>query len=88
MKIKVKVWVDEGCIGCGLCEEICPEVFEADETASVNEENIEGNEDAIAEAAAECPVEVIIMIESDFDLIIDDDEDEVEEESVIEEDEL
>ena len=46
----MKVWIDEGCIGCGLCEEICPEVFQVDETASVIEENIPDNEEGIAEA--------------------------------------
>ena len=73
----MKVWIEQGCIGCGLCEEICPEVFQVDETASVNEENIHENEDAIAEAAAECPVEVIIVSEQDYDLIETDDDDRI-----------
>lgn len=84
----MKVWVDEGCIACGLCEEICPEVFEVDETAAVNEDNIEGNEEAIAEAVAECPVEVIIATENDYELHIESYEDDPVEASVIEEDEL
>lgn len=70
----MKVWIEQGCIGCGLCEEICPEVFQVDETASVIEENIHENMDCIAEAAGECPVEVIIVSEQDFDLIDDDDD--------------
>jgi ferredoxin len=36
MAIK-KVWIDEGCTACGLCEEICPEVFEQDDEAVVKE---------------------------------------------------
>jgi ferredoxin len=81
--IKMKVWIDEGCIACRLCEEICPDVFIVDESASVMEENIPGNEDAILEAAEECPVEVIIVDEDDYDLDDDDDEeDETEEEEV------
>lgn len=71
----MRVWIDEGCIGCRLCEEICPEVFQVDETASVNEENIPDNVEAIAEAAGECPVEVIIVSEENFDLIDEDDDD-------------
>ena len=71
----MKVWVDEGCTACGVCEEICPEVFEVDETASVNEDNIVDNKEAISEAAAECPVDVIIVTENDYDLMIESDED-------------
>ncbi|HAQ21586.1 MAG TPA: hypothetical protein DCR40_20510 [Prolixibacteraceae bacterium] len=34
MTIK-KVWIEEVCIACGLCEEICPEVFELKDLATV-----------------------------------------------------
>ncbi|HCY01136.1 MAG TPA: 4Fe-4S ferredoxin [Bacteroidales bacterium] len=59
MAIK-KVWIDEGCISCGLCEDISPEVFKMEDVAVV----IEGVdysefEDGIKEAADDCPVEVI-----------------------------
>ena len=59
MAIK-KVWIEEGCTGCGLSEAICPEVFKMDGEAMV----IEGvdyseYEAAIREAAESCPVEVI-----------------------------
>ena len=59
MAIK-KVWIDEGCTSCGLCENICPEVFEIPDEAIVkaNADFIE-NEDCIIEAAESCPVEVI-----------------------------
>jgi len=31
-----KVHIDEeGCIGCGSCEEICPEVFKLDEETDI-----------------------------------------------------
>lgn len=55
-----KVWIIEGCIVCGLCESICPEVFKVEDTAMV----IEGAdflkyENEIKEAANECPTEVI-----------------------------
>ena len=70
----MKVWIDEGCIGCKLCQEICPEVFEVDETASVIDENIVGNEEAIVEASEECPVEVIIYkLDDEYDVIDDGD---------------
>ena len=56
-----KVWVEEGCTLCGLCESICPDVFRLGDEAS---EVIEGadlveNEDCIRESAESCPVEVI-----------------------------
>jgi len=73
----MKVWIDEGCTGCRGCEEICSDVFLVDEVCSVIEENIAGNEDAIYEAAEECPVEVIIIEDEDDDFDLD--EEEVEE---------
>ncbi len=55
-----KVWIEEGCIACGLCEDTCPEVFEMEDIAVVKADAVfDGNEDAIIEAAEGCPVEVI-----------------------------
>jgi len=55
-----KVWVEEGCTSCGLCEETCDAVFEIDEVSEVKKGAIfEGNENEIKEAAEGCPVEVI-----------------------------
>lgn len=55
-----QVWIEEGCTSCGLCEEICPEVFEMQEEAVVKEGvNFNDYEDQIKEAAESCPVEVI-----------------------------
>lgn len=55
-----KVWVDEDCIACGTCVEICPEVFqlEGDAAEVRNDADLTLN-DAIIEAADACPVEVI-----------------------------
>ena len=60
MSIK-KVWIEDGCIVCGVCEATAPEVFEMnDETAFVKEGvNLDENVDEIKEATANCPVEVI-----------------------------
>ena len=55
-----KVWIEEGCTACGLCEEICPEVFRLEDEAVVNEGvDFSEYEDEIIDAAENCPVEVI-----------------------------
>ncbi|HNS30800.1 MAG: ferredoxin [Tenuifilaceae bacterium] len=55
-----KVWIEDGCTSCGLCEEICPEVFKVEDEATVIEgADFNKNEDGIREAADSCPVEVI-----------------------------
>jgi ferredoxin len=59
MAIK-KVWIEEGCTVCGLCAEICPEVFRIEAEATVipgvDLSKLEG---CVKEAAENCPVEVI-----------------------------
>jgi len=59
MEIK-KVWIEDGCTGCGLCETICPEVFKIDAIAYVIENvNYAKNTIKIKEAAECCPRVVI-----------------------------
>tara|TARA_R110002050_G_scaffold125855_1_gene246169 strand:- start:10751 stop:10942 length:192 start_codon:yes stop_codon:yes gene_type:complete len=59
MAIK-KVWIEEGCTVCGMCEELCPEVFEMDDEAVVKDgADFESNEEGIKDAAGSCPVEII-----------------------------
>jgi len=59
MAIK-KVWIVEGCTGCGLCENICPEVFRIDSIAYVIENvNYAKYTSKIKEAAECCPRVVI-----------------------------
>lgn len=59
MSIK-KVWIEEDCTACGLCEDICPEVFKLEDIATVIEGvNFADYEEKIKEAAESCPVEVI-----------------------------
>jgi ferredoxin len=67
MPIK-KVWIEEGCISCNLCEDLCPEVFEvpAGETSIVKPctpAQYEELDAKIKEAAESCPVEVIKLNE-------------------------
>ena len=52
---------EEECIGCGLCAETCPEVFEmADDKARTKADEIsEEFTETCREAAEDCPVEAI-----------------------------
>jgi ferredoxin len=55
-----KVWVDEECIACGACVELCPDVFELEgEIAGIVEGADLSLDDEIIEAAEECPVDAI-----------------------------
>lgn len=55
-----RVWIEEGCIACGNCEGICPEVFYVTDEAHVKEDvDFNEFEDGIQEAAESCPVDVI-----------------------------
>lgn len=54
-----------GCIGCGLCSEICPEVFRMgdDGLAEAYGEVDEANFESAEEARESCPVSVISVEE-------------------------
>lgn len=55
----------EACIGCSLCANICPEVFEMDdeEIAVVIADPIpEGVEDEAREAEESCPTDAISIV--------------------------
>jgi ferredoxin len=57
----IKVWIEEGCTVCGLCEDECPEVFElGEDSATIKEDvNFSENEHNIMNAVESCPVQVI-----------------------------
>ncbi len=62
----MKVSVDENlCTGCGLCVDICPEVFEMPEALSIvkTAEVAADLEEKVKEAAESCPVEAIVVEE-------------------------
>lgn len=55
------------CIGCGVCEELCPEVFEVRDEKSwvVGPDFCDSCE--CEEAVESCPVEAITMLDGDED---------------------
>ncbi len=64
-EIRMKVSVDQDlCIGCGLCESICPEVFRMndDNLAEVIEQP-DSISDTCREACESCPVSAITIEE-------------------------
>ena len=55
----MKYVVNEGCIGCGLCEGTCPAVFSMTDSGvavAISEEVPEGELDSAEEAKNGCPV--------------------------------
>jgi ferredoxin len=57
----MKAIVNEDCIGCGLCESICPEAFHMTDkgVAQGTDEVPAGAEDCATEARDSCPVSAI-----------------------------
>lgn len=51
----------EKCIGCGLCVQLCPEVFsmEGDKAVARDEPVPQAAAESCRDAAAQCPVEAI-----------------------------
>jgi ferredoxin len=59
----MKVRIEDTCTSCGLCVDTCPEVFEiGDDIAQIIVSEIPAeHEDAVQQAADECPAESIII---------------------------
>jgi ferredoxin len=55
-----KITIQPGCISCGSCEYIAPEVFEVTDISRVKKDaNLAVHEETIKKAAQACPVQVI-----------------------------
>jgi len=59
----MKVRIEDTCTACGLCCDTCSEVFEmGPEMAQVKVDEVPPEfEDAVQQAADECPVEAIVI---------------------------
>lgn len=52
----------EKCIGCGLCESICPEVFEMKDDGKAHIKDASACKNGTCKEAAEsCPIQAIIL---------------------------
>ena len=69
MYFMAKKFLINGCIGCGICTSICPELFELNEhreainTYGEDSEIPEDLESTILEAIDSCPVNAISLYE-------------------------
>ena len=59
-----RVWIEEGCISCDLCMDICPEVFDVEPSMDCvikpdAHKHFSKKDEDIRQACDDCPVEVI-----------------------------
>ena len=61
-----RVWIEEGCISCGLSEGNCPEIFKvkAEGATVIEGGGYSGIEEKIKDAANACPVQVFMYVET------------------------
>lgn len=55
----MQVSILPGCIACGVCESLVPEVFLVHDSCTANNDQVLGHESGCREAAEACPVSVI-----------------------------
>lgn len=65
----MKVIVDqEACIGCGMCIDVCPKVFEYNsdnKSEAINENVTDASKEKIIESQQVCPVDAIKIVEDE-----------------------
>jgi ferredoxin len=60
-----KLWIEPGCITCGMCEFIAPKVFEVTDVSHIKPGfDLKENSDLIEQSVKDCPVSVIKFEES------------------------
>jgi ferredoxin len=60
-----RVWIEDGCILCNLCVELCPATFViSGDLCDVRDDvDLDEHEEEIRQAAIDCPVSVIRVVE-------------------------
>lgn len=61
-EVMKKLWIEPGCITCGACEFIAPEVFEVTDISRIKPESDLQQTELIEQAVRSCPVQVIKYI--------------------------
>lgn len=60
MKQIKSIKISDQCVGCGMCQSTCPDVFQVDSVSEVKKDaNFSENLDCIEEAEQACPVGAI-----------------------------
>lgn len=55
-----KLWIEPGCITCGMCEFIAPQVFQVTDISHIKPDaDVQAHQDLIEQSVQECPVSVI-----------------------------
>ena len=55
-----KITIDAStCVGCGLCEQLCPEIFKLGSDGIAQVKGSECSQHNLSEIAQQCPVEAI-----------------------------
>lgn len=55
----MKYFVNDNCIGCGLCVGTCPDIFEMTEDGVAQAQDVETDDPAAQDAMEGCPVDAI-----------------------------
>ncbi len=58
----MEIKINEDCIGCGLCQSVCPQVFQMEGARSVPVDDSEEFRSLAEEAAEACPVAAIEIV--------------------------
>jgi ferredoxin len=59
-----KAFIKPGCIGCGLCEHIAPEIFTVNNVSTINPDtDWATHQEKLLQAAQACPMQVILLEE-------------------------
>ena len=66
LSVKKKIVILPGCIGCGLCEALAPNIFDVTDISRVKEGvEYKEHEQIVQQVIASCPLKVIVLKDCD-----------------------